>query len=376
MAGPSRVGTFSRTADEFERQLGGYPPGTGAALAVYLDQELVVDRWGGYATPTTPWDRDTLSVTFSASKGVSSAAMLSLVASGQLDVDAPVARYWPAFGAAEKSAITVADVLSHQAGLPYWAGYLDTVTAESPPSTWLRADDIAAALAEAATVPGARGRFTYHAITLGWLLHGLGRAVTGASLTELFAADLGDPFSLDFHLGLPAPDSPRVAVAVTDPTAVVEAPDPEPELTARSLLRSVRGVDYLQNLDQINSPAFHAVPQGACNGIGTARALAGVYNAVGANSALRPARDRFAQPVLQIPGPGPRRDQGLGFQVRLPTPWNDRDTGFGHTGAGGSIAFFDPQQRVAFAFTTNRLVFGTDRRLDRLRSALAADLNS
>jgi CubicO group peptidase (beta-lactamase class C family) len=367
-------GVFARVIEEFERQFVEYPVGTGAALAIYLDQELVVDRWGGDSTPATSWDRDTLSVTFSASKGVSVAAVLSLVASGQLDVDAPVARYWPAFGAAGKAGVTVADLLSHQAGLPYWDGYLDMVTAESPPSAWLREDDIAAALAKAATVPTARGRFTYHAITFGWLLHGLTFAVTGGSLGELFVAELAEPFDLDLHFGLLQHDSPRVALAVADPNAVMDEPDPDPEVTAKSLLRSARGLDYLHNLDLINSPAFHAVPQGACNGIGTARALAGVYAATGASSYLERARDRFTRPVLRIPGPGPRRDQGLGFQVRMPTPWNDRDTAFGHTGAGGGIAFFDPRLRLAFAFTTNHLVFGADDRLDRLRSAMAADL--
>jgi CubicO group peptidase (beta-lactamase class C family) len=367
-------GAFPCVSEEFVRQLADYPPGTGAALAVYLDQNLVVDRWGGHATPTTIWDRDTLSITFSASKGVSTVAFLWLVASDLLDVDAPVARYWPAFGAAGKSAVTVAELLSHQAGLPYWDGYLDVVTAESPAAAWLPEDDIAAALAAAAAIPGAQGRFTYHAITFGWLVHGLTRAITGGSLAELFVAKLAEPFDLDFHFGLCPPDWQRAAVVVADPTTTTGEPDPDPELTAKSLLRSPRGIDYLHNLDLINSPAFHVVPQGACNGIGTARALAGVYAAIGPSPCLDKAQERFTRPVMRIPGPGPRREQGLGFQVRMPTPWNDVDTAFGHTGAGGSIAFFDPTRRLAFAFTTNHLVFGPDNRLDRLRVALAADL--
>ena len=148
-------------------------------------------------------------------------------------------------------------------------------------------------------------------------------------------------------------------------------------MTGKSLLRSANGVDYLHNLPLLNSADFHAVPQGACNGIGTAAGLAGVYAALlEGGRARKNAIDRFARTVVDIPGPGPVRHQGLGFQVRMPTPWNPTDTAFGHTGAGGGAAFLDPHQGLAVGYTTNHLVLGADDRLDRLRAALAADLLS
>jgi CubicO group peptidase (beta-lactamase class C family) len=226
-------------------------------------------------------------------------------------------------------------------------------------------------------VAGAYGRFAYHAITFGWLADGLLRALTGGSLPDLFADYFARPFELDYHIGLPPSESARVATLalVEDPAAALA--DPDPEMTGKSLLRSANGVDYLHNLPLLNSADFHPVPQSACNGIGTAAGLAGVYAALLAGGRAREnAVDRFTRAVLEIPGPGPRRHQGLGFQVRMPTPWNPTDTAFGHTGAGGGVAFLDPGQRLSFGYTTNHLVYGADDRLDRLRAALAADLLS
>ena len=368
---------FLHTIREFDRQSADSRPGTGAALAVYLGQDLVIDCWGGESAPGVPWGRDTLSVTFSATKGVTAAVLLLLAEDGHLDTDRRMSYYWPEFAANGKEAVSVAEFLSHRAGLPYWDGYSDVVTAESPPACWLRPDEIASSIAGSPQVAGTYGRFTYHAITFGWLAHGLTRALTGGTLPDLFADSFARPFELDYHIGLPPTESTRVATLVLeeDPTAALA--DPDPELTAKSLLRSANGVDYLHNLPLLNSADFHAVPQGACNGIGTAVGLAGVYAALlEGGRARKRAIDRFVQPAVDIPGPGPRRYQGLGFQVRMPTPWNPTDTAFGHSGAGGGVAFHDPHHRLAVGYITNHLIFGADDRIDRLRKALAADLLS
>jgi CubicO group peptidase (beta-lactamase class C family) len=365
---------FPRVSEEFERQLSQYPPGAGAALAVYLDGNLIVDTWGGESASGVPWESGTMAVTFSATKGVATSTLLSLAAETGFDVEMPLAHYWPAFGVSGKKTVTVAEMLSHQAGLPYWDAYLDVVTAESPATTWLREDVITASLAESPIVPGVRGRFAYHAVTLGWLIHGLVRALTGVSLSEMFAKTFTSPYGLEYFMGLPPEHSDSVATLLADPRQGVEPADPDPEQTEKSLLRSANGVDFLENIDLINSPSFHGVPQGACNGIGTARGLAGVYVAL-ADLNPGPLRSRFTESVLTIPGPGPRREQGLGFQVRMPTPWNDVDTAFGHTGAGGSIGFYDPNHELAFALVTNHTNFGADERTNQLRSAVAADLS-
>jgi CubicO group peptidase (beta-lactamase class C family) len=368
-----KTDAFPRVIEEFARQLSNYPLGTGAALAVYLDENLIVDEWGGESAPGVPWQSGTMAVTFSATKGVATSTLLSLAPRTGLEVDRPLAHYWPAFGESGKETITVTEMLSHRAGLPYWDAYPEVVTAESPAITWLREDVITASLAESPVVAGARGKFAYHAVTLGWLIHGLVRALTGVSLSEMFTTTFAAPYGLEYYLGLPPEHSDRVARLLADPPLSVDPADPDPEQTAKSLLRSANGVDYLHNIDLINSSFFHAVPQGACNGIGTARGLAGVYVALD-NLNLGPTRHRITGSLLRIPGPGPRREQGLGYQVRMPTPWNDVDTAFGHTGAGGGVGFYDPVHRLAFALVTNHMNFGTDERVNQLRAAIAADL--
>jgi CubicO group peptidase (beta-lactamase class C family) len=367
-------GGFPRVSEEFEQQLSQRLPGTGAAIAIYQDQDLVVDMWGGESAPGVPWNADTMAVTFSASKGVSAAALIALSETIGIDLDRPLASYWPEFGAAGKEAITVVELLSHRAGLPYWAEYQDVVTAESPATTWLRADDIAASLAAAQTIPGTRGRFVYHSVSLGWLMHGLVRATTGVSLEEMFISALGSPYSLDFHLGTSPEAAGRIATMLAEPPLTPDPEDPNAEHSAKALLPGPSGVDYLHNLDLINSRAFHAVPQGACNGIGTASGLAGVYAALADLNPTPELMSHFIEPRVAIVGPGPRLQQGLGFQVGMPTPWNDADTAFGHTGAGGGIGFYDPQTEIAFALVTNHMNFGQDERVDRLRAAAAADL--
>jgi CubicO group peptidase (beta-lactamase class C family) len=365
---------FGHIGEEFDRQLAEYPPGTGAAVAVYIDNELVLDLYGGQSAPETRWVSETMAVTFSATKGVSTATVLGLVARERaLDLDQPIARYWPAFGAAGKEAITLADVLSHRAGLPYWEGYPAVVTAESSAEVWLQQDEITASIAASPPIPGAPGRFVYHSVTFGWLVHGLVRAVTGVSLGETFADIYGSPHGLEYYIGISPERRQNVATLFADPPLILDPGDPDFELNNKALLPGPTGIDYLHNLPLLNSSAFHAVPQGACNGIGTARGLAGAYMAL-ADLHADELIGRFTEALLAVHGPGARREQGLGFQVRMPTPWNPTNTAFGHTGAGGGVGFYDPERNLAFALVTNHMNFGVDERADRLRWALARDL--
>ena len=155
----------------------------------------MIDRWGGESALGVPWGRDTLSITFSATKGVTAAVLLLLAEDGRLDTDHRMSYYWPAFAANGKGGVSVAEFLSHQAGLPYWDDYSSVVTAESPPACWLRADEIASSIADSRQVARTYARFTYHAITFGWLAHGLTRALTGGALPDLFADCFARPLS-------------------------------------------------------------------------------------------------------------------------------------------------------------------------------------
>jgi len=153
----------------------------GAAFAAYHRGELVVDLWGGTADPGTgrAWDRDTIHLMFSGTKGLTTACVLLLVQGGQLRLDDPLSRYWPEFGAQGKESITIADVLSHQARLPWVdAGYADL----------LDHDAMAAHLAAQAPAADARAGFVYHPVTWGWLLDELVRRVDGRTVGRFFAA--------------------------------------------------------------------------------------------------------------------------------------------------------------------------------------------
>jgi CubicO group peptidase (beta-lactamase class C family) len=166
----------------------------GAACAAYVDGRPVVDLWGGEAAPGTAWTRDTLSVIWSATKGAVAVLVTVLAARGQLDLDAPVARYWPEFGRHDKGGITVRMVLDHQAGLPAIDGSLSY-------DELLAADPVAERLAGQTPVwePGAD--HGYHAFSYGFLLGEIVRRVTGRRLGRAFAEDVAGPLGLDFWPG-------------------------------------------------------------------------------------------------------------------------------------------------------------------------------
>ncbi|MBV8980787.1 MAG: beta-lactamase family protein, partial [Acidimicrobiia bacterium] len=178
----------------------------GAAVAVRVDGEPVVDLWGGLADAAAekPWDEDTLALVFSTTKGWTAVCALLLWERGVLDIDAPVASVWPEFAAAGKQSITTRQLLSHQAGLP---AFDEPMTIEECHDL----DIVSARLAgqsprwEPGTAHG------YHAITYGWLVGEVIRRVSGRTVGQLFAEEVADPLELDTHIGLQALDFPRVA---------------------------------------------------------------------------------------------------------------------------------------------------------------------
>ncbi|MGA4990697.1 serine hydrolase domain-containing protein [Nonomuraea bangladeshensis] len=340
----------------------------GAAVAVYLHGRPVVDLWGGLADPATsrPWERDTLQVVFSTTKAVTAACALLLAQRGELDLDAPVARYWPEFAAHGKDRIPVRWLLTHQAGLP----------AVDRPLT--RADAIAGTpVVEALAAqrpywePGtAHG---YHAQTYGWLVGEVVRRVSGRSLGTFLAEEIAAPLGLDLWIGLPRSQAHRVSRLVTTPIdfAALSAVDldaiPEPvreimaafadpaSLTTRAVTL------FAPPLNHDDPEELHAeLP--ATNGVCTARALARFYAAligeVDGHRVLTPATLAAATKeqvsgvdrILRVPV---RIATGFG----LPTPdafWHS-PTAFGFSGHGGSIGYADPATGLAFAYVMNRI---------------------
>jgi len=174
----------------------------GGAMAVYLDGEPVVDVWTGWSDRRgrVPWTADTATMVFSATKGMASTVIHRLADRGLIDYEAPVTEYWREFGANGKSNITVHQVMRHQAGLSALSG----ARKEDLLNHELMEERLAAA------PPGySFGRSAYHALTYGWLVSGLARAVTGKGMRELFRRELAEPLGIDgLHLGRPPADAP------------------------------------------------------------------------------------------------------------------------------------------------------------------------
>ncbi|HEX4587535.1 MAG TPA: serine hydrolase domain-containing protein [Mycobacterium sp.] len=382
---------YGKVADAFRRNLDSGKE-VGAAVAVYRDGRKVVDLWGGLGNPLTRarWENDTLVTVFSATKGVASLAVAVAASRGLIDYDAKVADYWPEFAQAGKGAVTVRQLLGHQAGL----------VAIKPPLKFSDLADpakLSAKIAAQAPLWPPGTRHGYHAITLGWYSSELIRRVDpqGRTLGRYFAEEIAGPLDLDFYIGLPSHiGRDRVALLCT-PTkvmAVRQALKMPPRqvialvnpfgLAARSIVLA----DGIKDAD-VNSDELRAIEIPAGNGTGTARALAKLYGIAatgGTQLGLTPdVCDALKAPAVP-PTKGLRDFAGqadtsysLGFNKPM-SKWVFGSSGnaFGTPGAGGSLGFADPDTGVGFAYVMNRMgvhPFSDPREL-ALRQALFRDV--
>lgn len=360
----------------------------GAALCVYRDGRPVVDLWGGIADPDTgrPWERDTLQLVYSATKGATATAAHLLAQRGKLDLDAPVAAYWPEFAANGKSGVPVRWLLSHRAGLVA----LDRPVPLADALGW---DAMVAALAaqrpqwEPGTAHG------YHGRTYGWLVGEVIRRVSGRTPGRFFAEEVAGPLGLDFFVGLPAAERARVSRMVY--------PKPEFDLStvpldavpaeAREYVAALQDPGSLSNRAfaltdpaeiDFNSAEVQAAEIPASNGIGTARGLARMYAAlIGEVDGVRLFSPETLAAATAEQAAGV--DKVIMFPVRfasgymLPVETNPL-TGpraFGHPGRGGSLGFADPEYGVAFGYVMNSIVEGgEDTRAASLVEAVRAAL--
>ncbi|MGW2258359.1 serine hydrolase domain-containing protein [Streptomyces sp. NPDC001780] len=354
----------------------------GAAVCVYWHGRPVVDLWGGVADVDTgrPWTRDTLQLVYSATKGATATAAHMLVERGMLDLDAPVAKYWPEFAANGKADIPVRWLLSHQAGLVA----LDQPLPLAEALAW---DPMAAALAAQRPLWTPGTAHGYHGRTWGWLVGEVISRVSGRSPGRFFAEEIAGPLGLDFFIGLPASERERVSRMAYQRPAVdlttVPAEDVPEEL--REQVAAWRDPNSFSNRAfavtdpaaiDFDSPEVQAAELPSSNGIGTAQALARMYAAlVGEVDGVRllTPETLASATVEQASG----KDQVLVFPSRfsagymLPTPGNlmTGPNAFGHTGRGGSLAFADPERGVAFGYVMNHIISGSD----DVRAAVLAD---
>jgi CubicO group peptidase (beta-lactamase class C family) len=342
----------------------------GASFAATVDGELVVDLWGGFAdrARTRPWQRDTLANVWSTTKAMAALCTHMVVDRGLVDLDAPVASYWPEFAANGKSHIPVRWLLSHQSGL---AGLSSPMPAEGV-LDWTR---FCGALAAQAPLwePGTRSG--YHALTFGHLVGEVVRRVDGRSLGTFFREEVAEPLGAEFWIGLPESEEKRVAEMVPpDPPRPLSEP-PKPGDSNYELRRALANPAVTQAI--ANTRAWRAAEVPAGNGQANARGAALAMAALaregelGGVRLLRPASVATAiseQCYGRDLVLGPMR-WGLGFMLAskdLPLSPNPRT--FGHGGWGGSFALADCDARVSLAYVMNRMSEGTtgDKRLARL----------
>ncbi|HTO07622.1 MAG TPA: serine hydrolase domain-containing protein [Myxococcota bacterium] len=364
---------YGKLKDVFAAQLASGAE-IGGAVAVTVDGEPVVDLFAGFADPARarPWTRDTIVHVYSVTKGMTALCAHRLVDRGALELDAPVARYWPEFAQAGKGAIPVRWLLSHQAGL-------QALRAPLPPESLYDWQAMCAALAEAAPVlpPGVLG---YHPVTFGWLVGELVRRIDGRSLGRFFREEVATPLGVDFHIGLGPGEEKRAA----DITQLVPPPEladafagaaaGEPPLVLLAFVNPAGTGDH-------NAPAHRRAEIPALNGHGSAAALARVYGALARGGELDGVRVLSAEGVerarsLQAQGTcallGMPVRLGLGYWLNQPgvsgCELGPNPGAFGHPGAGGSLGFADPAARVGFGYVTNRM--GSSLTVDPRASAL------
>ena len=352
---------------------------TGAALALTVDRKPVVDIWAGHtdAARTQPWERDTIANVFSTTKGLTATCAHRLVDQGKLDLDAPVAKYWPEFAQAGKERLPVRYLLSHQAGLPAvsqplstedmydWNTMTNALAAQTP---WWE--------------PGTK--HGYHALTYGWLVGEVIRRISGKSVGSYFRDEVAGPLGLDCHIGLAAQHDARVA-----PLLPPAMPSPEQLSMFAQALQNPESMLAKVVLnpplppDVANTREWRGAEIPSANGHTNARALARMYGVLacgGSSDGFRllskSAIDRAI--TEQVDGPDavmPLHTRiALGFFLSTPTErLGPNRRAFGHGGMGGSMGFADPDARIGFGYVMNELHLGVwliDPRVVRLIDAL------
>ncbi|MGH7786274.1 MAG: serine hydrolase domain-containing protein [Candidatus Binatia bacterium] len=337
----------------------------GAALALVHDGELVVDLWAGHADQarTRPWQRDTIVNIYSCTKAMVALCAHQLIERGRLDLDAPVAEYWPEFAQAGKSRLPVRWLLSHRSGLA-------AVKPLLPLEALYDWNAMCAALAaqEPWWEPGsAHG---YHAVTFGWLVGEVVRRIDGRSLGTYFRDEIARPLGLDLHIGLAEAEHGRVAEMSEIPQG---AADPNTIGLAEVIFADPEGLAARAFVNPpsmalgVNNAAWRSAEIPGANGHGSARDLARVYGALARGGDLdgvhvldragiaRCATEQSAGPdlVLQVP-----TRFGLGVmltQARPDARFGPNPGAFGHPGAGGHLGFADPAARIGFGYVVNRM---------------------
>ncbi len=337
----------------------------GAALALVVDGEIVVDIWGGHADAqrTQLWEQDTIVNVFSTTKGVVATCANRLIEEGRLDPEAPVARYWPEFAQAGKETLPVKYILNHRAGLPAidnllpreatyeWAPFIEALAAQKP---WWE--------------PGTK--HGYHTVTFGHLVGELVRRVTRTSVGTYWRTEIAEPAGIDFHIGFGPELDGRCAEVIPAP---LQMPDLNHPL-GKAILdpSSITFKSYMVTPEPMLNPAYMnsrqwrgaEIPAG--NGHGNARALARMYGALATGGSIDGFQILASSTVVEA---SMEQSYGSDAVVFYPTRFgrgyalavpeyalNQGSTLFGHGGLGGSFGYADPVARLGFSYTMNKMI--------------------
>jgi len=340
----------------------------GASLALSVDGETVVDLWGGHVDRerTIEWQCDTVSVVFSVTKAATALCAHLLAERGELDLEAKVTRYWPEFGQHGKEDTTVAMFLTHSAGVP---AFRDPV----PEGMFYDWDEVIARLETEPPFWEPGSRSGYHMVTFGWTVGELVRRVSGRSLGTYFAEEFAEPLGLDFWIGLPEAVESRVSpmfayvpagdILLTDFTKAIL--DDRSSIPALALLNTGGA-----NLGNPKSRAQFAAEIGGAGGIGNARAFARLFTPMANDGGGFFEPDSITR--MGRTAAATQRDATLEMPTRFAsgfmTSMDNRhrqfgniescvlgERAFGHVGAGGSIAFADPDCHLAFGYSMNQM---------------------
>ncbi|WP_224362046.1 serine hydrolase domain-containing protein [Hyalangium versicolor] len=340
---------------------------TGAALAIYLRGEKIVDLYGGYrdSARQEPWTRDTLVMTYSVCKPLVACAVLVLVDRGQLELDAPVAKYWPEFGQSGKHAITVRDILDHLSGLPAvrdpitvrdlydWSTMVSLLERQEP---WWKP----------------RSAFSEQVLLYGYILGELVLRITGQGFAEFFRDQIASKLGIEFYFGVPVSEQQRCAelsgMSERDKLMYLAPKLKEAFLNPPGLL----------DASVVNSSPWRSALIPAVNAHGTADAVAKVYAALANRGSLGGTQllsHRLASAILEQ-----RRfvrDKSSKRYARISHGFIHFGGGdFGLAGAGGSFGYGNAGLEIGFAYLTRemRLGFARERRVSKaLRRVLKRD---
>ena len=332
----------------------------GAAVAVYRHGRCVVDLWGGHAdrARTRPWTRETLVNVWSATKAVAAVAVARLVDQGLIAYDDPVAGVWPEFAqagkaGAGKAAITIGQVMAHQAGLP---GFVEPTRLEDL-YDW---DGCIARLERQAPAWPPGTLTSYHAMTFGFLAGEIVRRVSGVSPGAYIAQEIAGPLGADIFVGLPEALEPRVAETLGPKRAPTRPAVPPSDLARSALINPATGPTAP------NRRAWRAAELPAANGQASAQGLARLYAALADGGVLEDVRILSPQALAQLTAPAAppgRRDQFLGFvdcwamglMLNTPGLYGPNPASFGHSGWGGSFGCADPETGLSIGYVCNQM---------------------